>query len=286
MTTEPAGKTEMWRAELERIARDGKASAFALVLHDFETGLHFAIDDRKQFHAASTIKVAVLFALLRAIDEGRLRADAPLHVRNRFYSAVDRALFRVDPESDGYPQLYRSIGRTAKIIDLAEWMIVSSSNLATNLLLDLVGVEYATKVLRDAEVHGIALRRGVDDELAFERGFNNEVTAEGLFQLFAALRGDVLSKQSRERAIHILLGQCFTSMIPAGLPAHASVAHKTGEISTVCHDAGIIYLPEREPYILAVLTESTAEGERRRETIAKISEAIYKLAIQREVAST
>src|SRR5207237_9875023 len=121
----------------------------------------------------------------------------------------------------------------------------------------------------------IVHRREVDDKKANEQNFNNETTAEGLFQLFAALRGDFLSKPSREMAINILLQQKFNSMIPAPLPAHASVAHKTGEISTACHDAGIVYLPEREPYILVVLTEVVAETNGRREAVAKISEVVF-----------
>jgi beta-lactamase class A len=72
-------------------------------------------------------------------------------------------------------------------------------------------------------------------------------------------------------------------MIPALLPAHASVAHKTGEISTACHDAGIVYLPEREPYILVVLTEVAAETNGRRETVAKISEAVFQVVTGTEV---
>src|SRR5437762_3931119 len=159
--------------------------------------------------------------------------------------------------------------------DLTEWMIGSSSNLATNLLLDYVTVEEAQKVLRDAGVSGIELRRGVDDTKAHEQNFNNETTADSLLQLFAVLRGDFLSKASREMAINILLQQRFNSMIPAPLPSHASVAHKTGEISTACHDAGIVYLPEREPYILVVLTEVAAETNGRREAIAKISEVVF-----------
>jgi beta-lactamase class A len=93
--------------------------------------------------------------------------------------------------------------------------------------------------------------------------------------LFAVLRGDFLSKASRDLAIKILLEQRFNSMIPAPLPSHASVAHKTGEISTACHDAGIVYLPEREPYILVVLTEVAPETNGRRETIANVSEAVF-----------
>ena len=130
---------------------------------------------------------------------------------------------------------------------------------------------------------GIELRRGVDDTKAHEQNFNNETTADGLLQLFATLRGDFLSKASREMAINILLQQRFNSMIPAPLPAHASVAHKTGEISTACHDAGIVYLPEREPYILVVLTEVAPETNGRRETVAKISGMVFQTLTGMEV---
>jgi beta-lactamase class A len=154
-------------------------------------------------------------------------------------------------------------------------MIIWSSNLATNLLLEHVGAEYAAGVLKDAGVEGVHLRRGVDDTKAHEKGMNNETTADGLVQLFTVLRGEFLSKESREAVIHILLNQKFDSMIPTGLPAHATAAHKTGEISTVCHDAGIVYLPERQPYIVAILTQVQSAGDSRRATVASISKAIY-----------
>jgi beta-lactamase class A len=164
-------------------------------------------------------------------------------------------------------------------------MIVSSSNLATNLLVDYVTLEYALHVLGEAGVSGVELRRGVDDTRAHEKGLNNETTAQGLLDLFAVLRRDFLSKASRDLAINILLQQRFNSMIPAPLPAHASVAHKTGEISTACHDAGIVYLPEREPYILVVLTEVASESNGRREAIAKISAAVFQSLTGQEAKS-
>src|SRR6266404_6018640 len=278
-------KTETLRQACERIMSESKAVAYAVALRDYETGFRFAINADRLFHAASTIKVAILLAIGKAIDDGRIRPNDTLHVRNRFLSATDRTPFRIDAETDGYPQLHRLVGRTAKISDLAEWMIVSSSNLATNLLLDYLTVEEAQRVLREAGVNGIDLRRGVDDKKAHDRNFNNETTAHGLLELFAALRGDFLSKASRDRAINILLQQRFNSMIPAPLPAHASVAHKTGEISTACHDAGIVYLPEREPYILVVLTEVGAETNGRREAVAKISEAVFRCLTEVEVKS-
>jgi beta-lactamase class A len=273
------------REVLEKLARESKARAVAVALLDFESGFRFSLAGDRWFHAASTIKLAVLLAIFRAADEGRLRLDDSLHVRNRFVSAADGSPFRVDPSSDAMPELYQAIGRTAKISALTEGMIVASSNLATNLLLDFLGVEYARNVLRDAQVSGVELRRGVEDRTAHEKGIDNEATADGLLTLLSALRGDFLKKESKEQAIHVLLAQRFNSMIPAGLPAHATVAHKTGEISTACHDVGIVYLPEREPYIAVILTEFDAEQNGRRETVAAISEMLYRSLTGRELKS-
>jgi beta-lactamase class A len=273
------------REVLEKLARESKARAVAVALLDFESGFRFSLAGDRWFHAASTIKLAVLLAIFRAADEGRLRLDDSLHVRNRFVSAADGSPFRVDPSSDAMPELYQKIGRTAKISALTEGMIVASSNLATNLLLDFLGVEYARKILRDAQVSGVELRRGVEDRAAHEKGIDNEATADGLLTLLSALRGDFLKKESKEQAIHVLLAQRFNSMIPAGLPAHATVAHKTGEISTACHDVGIVYLPEREPYIAVILTEFDAEQNGRRETVAAISGMIYRSLTGRELKS-
>src|SRR5438093_13650809 len=160
------------REALEKLARESKARAVAVALLDLESGFRFSLRGDRWFHAASTIKVAVLLAVFRAADEGRLRLDDSLHVRNRFISAADGSPFRLEPDSDAMPELYQAIGRTAKISDLAEGMISASSNLATNLLLDFVGVEYARKVLQDAQASGVELRRGVDDHAAREGGIN------------------------------------------------------------------------------------------------------------------
>jgi beta-lactamase class A len=271
--------------KLEALALKSKARAIGVALHDLETGLRFSLRGDRWFHAASTIKVAVLLAVFRGVDEGRFRLDDSLHVRNRFFSAADESLFRVRQDRDATPELYAAIGRTAKISALAHAMICGSSNLATNLLLDFVRVEYARTVLHEAQVDGVELRRGVEDHDAHERGINNEATADGLLSLLSTIRGDFLTPESKQQVIRILLEQRFNSMIPAGLPPHATVAHKTGEISTACHDIGIVYLPEREPYIAAILTEFDTDREGRRETVAAISEAIYRSLLRTEPKS-
>jgi beta-lactamase class A len=262
--------------ELDRLAAERKAKAIGVAVRDLETEFRFSLRGDRWFHAASTIKVAVLLAVFRAADQGRLRLNDSLHVRNRFFSAASGTVFHVGADRDATPELYQSVGRTAKILVLAHAMIAGSSNLATNLLLDFVGVEYSRTVLREARVAGVELRRGVEDHGAHEQGINNQATANGLLSLFCALRSDFLTDESKQQAIRILLEQRSKSMIPAGLPSHAVVAHKTGEISTVSHDIGIVYLPEREPYITAILTEFEPNQEGRRETVAAISEVIYR----------
>ena len=268
--------------ELDRLAAERKAKAIAVAVHDLETDFRFSLRGDRWFHAASTIKVAVLLAVFRAADEGRLRLNDSLHVRNRFFSATGGTVFRVAADRDATPELYQSVGRTAKISVLAHAMISGSSNLATNLLLDFLGVECARTALRDARVEGMELRRGVEDHAAHEQGINNQATADGLLSLLSAIRSDYLSNESKQQVIRILLEQRFNSMIPAGLPSHAMVAHKTGEISTVSHDIGIVYLPEREPYITAILTEFDPDQEGRREAVAAISKAIYRSLLETE----
>ena len=122
--------------------------------------------------------------------------------------------------------------------------------------------------------------RGVEDEAAFARGLNNQVNADGLLAFFRRVHETkVLGSESRERLFDILFQQRFNGMIPAGIPdsAKARVAHKTGEISTVCHDAGMVFLPGRAPYVLVVLTEYPGAGNMasRHKAVAAMSSAVY-----------
>lgn len=262
---------------LRAIQQEAGFSALGIAVHDYATGRDFGMDAERCFHAASTIKVALLLAVFRAVDAGELRLEDPVHVRNRFRSAINGSIFRVESDRDADAACHQRIGRTMTVGELARVMITRSSNLATNLLLDLVGLEIARATIADAGLEkGVRLRRSVEDHAAFAAGVNNEVTARGLVSLFGVLRGgDFVSAGAQKRMIEILLGQEFKSMLPARLPAWATAAHKTGEISTHCHDAGLVFLPNREPYAVAILTEGPAGLEERQRAVAKISETIF-----------
>ena len=264
------------RDRLEELEERSRARGLAVAVHDLETGLQFRYRAERWFHAASTIKLAVLLGVYAAIHEKRLVPQSRLHVRNRFRSAYDGSSFRILSERDADSEVQNAIGKTMRIGELARNMIIRSSNLSTNLLLDLLGIEFLQRVLEGYDLGGIDLRRGVEDELAFEHGINNRVTADGLVLLLRLIAEErAFSPELSRSMLEILHDQEFRSGIPAGLPAHARVAHKTGEISTVAHDAGIVYLPKRKPYVVAILTEWEPETSGRSPTIAAASYMVY-----------
>lgn len=264
-------------ARVHEISHKAKLVDVAIAIYDYEKKLHFSYQGDRVFHAASTYKAAILFALFRAAQSQRVKLEDRLHVRNRFISIVDGSSYKIERDRDGDASVHKSVGRAMRLVDLAHAMITRSSNLATNLLLDHLGVEYIQTALAEAGVSGIDVRRGVEDGPAYEKGINNEATADGLLKLFRVFEERThLDADYAQPAIEILLAQEFNSMIPARLPNGTKVAHKTGEISTFCHDAGIVYPPDRKPYVIAILTETGPETERRNRAVADLSHAAHR----------
>lgn len=242
---------------------------------DSETTLQWAYNADEYFHAASTMKLAVLLGVYRQVARGELTLDAPVHVRNKFRSVVGDKVFMLDIERDGDPELFRNMGRTMTVAQLAYQMITSSSNFATNLLVDVVEVPIIETALSELGIDGVRVRRGVEDQAAFEAGINNEVTAAGLLKLLRAIAEEkAYTPEISREMLGIMHDQRFRGGIPAGLPQAAKVAHKTGNISTVHHDAGIVYLENRRPYALVILTQFKSESSRGN-AVAEVSRDVY-----------
>ena len=266
-------------AVLEELSETAPASA---ALFDYQTGESWSFEGGRWFHAASTIKIAVLACTYSVLRERGLTPSEPLQVRNRFFSVMDGSPFETLAARDTAPSVYAAIGQDMTVGDLARHMITVSSNLATNILMDFVGAPTARRILAEAGISGVDLLRGVEDERAFDAGIWNRVTAEGLVRLLRAIvDGRFGNAAHTSEMIDILAAQAFNSGIPAGLPpavrAAARVAHKTGEISTATHDSGVVFTAGRPPYVLAVLTGVGAETVNRFEPIARISARAFEL---------
>lgn len=265
------------RENIEGIETTSRASRIAVAMFDLETGLAYEYRADEWFHAASTIKIPILVGVFGAVDRGEFVLHSRLHVRNRFLSVADGSPYRLRSSRDANSEVHEALGKMMQIQELAHHMIATSSNLATNLLVELVGLENLQGTMHQLGVaDGVDLRRGVEDDRAFESDINNRVTANGLMELLRLIAEEkAFTPHLSRRMLDILHSQEFNSGIPARLPEGTRVAHKTGEISTVAHDAGVVYLINRKPYVIVVLTEWDPDTGGRSETIARISKAVH-----------
>jgi len=258
-----------------KIKQDHALDDLGISFYDAESTIQWSFNADHYFHAASTMKLAVLLGVFRQVDRGELQLEAPVHVRNRFTSIVNQEPFMLDLGRDADPDVYGHLGKTLTVRELAYWMITKSSNLATNLLVDVIGIQTIQFALDELEIDGVKVLRGVEDSRAFSAGLNNEVTANGLLKMLRLIAdGRAYSQKACDEMLEIMLDQQYRSGIPAGLPKAARVAHKTGNISTVHHDAGIVYLDGRKPYVLVILTQFPAE-QGRGTAVAEVSRDIF-----------
>jgi len=227
------------------------------VLHHFEergTDAVLDLNGDRAFHAASTMKVPVMIEVYRQAALGRFALDDSLLVENAFRSIVDGSAYSIEDDSDD--SIYERLGRKMSIRDLVYQMITVSSNLATNLIIDYVSADSVQATCEELGTQEMKVLRGVEDIKAYRQGLSNSATATDLAVLFdALLRGAAVSPEADRAMIDVLLDQQFNTMIPAGLPEGVRVAHKTGWITRIHHDAAIIYPARGEAYVLVILTE-------------------------------
>jgi beta-lactamase class A len=257
------------------------AETVAVALRDLQTGRELLINPTENFHAASTMKVPVMLEVFREVREGRLSLDERLPVKNEFKSIADGSTFSVSPDDDSEQTLYKKVGGTETLRALLRLMITESSNLATNIIIERVTPERVMDLMRRMGARDIKVLRGVEDGKAFERGLNNTTTARDLLVLLRAIaEGRAVSREASREMTDILLEQKFNEGIPAGLPASVRVAHKTGSITKIEHDAGLVFVPGRKPYVLVVLVRGIAEEKRAHQLIADISRAVYENLVE------
>jgi beta-lactamase class A len=230
----------------------------------------------RSFHAASTMKVPVMLEFFRQVDAGKLSLDQPITLVNEFRSIVDGSPYSLDAKEDEDAALYERLGKPVPARELLQRMITRSSNLATNSVIALVDAKRATQTLRTLGAQQMTVLRGVEDGKAYKQGLNNTATARDLATLLTAIeQGKAASPSSTEAMRAILLAQELNDEIPAGLPPGTRVAHKTGQISGVLHDAAIVYPPGRAPYVLVVLTSGIPDDKVARSLIVDISRSVH-----------
>jgi beta-lactamase class A len=276
VTTKAQSPLEKAKSEVEKLIAASGAEQVGVAVYDHETKQSLLINERAGFHAASTMKLPVMMEVFRRADRNKIPLNEPVVVKNQFFSIVDGSEYRLNKDDDSDQEIYGRIGQAMPVIVLVDRMITWSSNLATNLLIEKVKAENVAQLTRELGAKDIQVLRGVEDPKAFQAGKNNTTTAYDLMLLLRLIaEKKFLNGRACDKMVEILLSQRFNDGIPAGLPAATRVAHKTGNITKINHDAAIVYAPGRKPYVLVVLTKGIAEQKRSNKLIADISRVIY-----------
>jgi beta-lactamase class A len=153
-------------------------------------------------------------------------------------------------------------------------MVTVSSNFATNLLIQKLGIDNIRATVTALHADGMDIKRGVEDQKAFDKGLNNTTTARGLATLLLAIaNGKAVDPGSSAKMVEILERQKFNEGIPAGVPANIRVAHKTGEITKIHHDAAIVYA--KRPFVLVVLVRGIEDFKQSSALIAGVTRDLY-----------
>lgn len=254
-------------------AQGNFALAFKEVGNDSNTIL---INDKEVFHAASTMKTPVMIEVFKQVNQGKFKLDDSILVKNEFSSIVDGSKYSMDISDDGGEDLYKFIGQKKTIKDLMTDMIIVSSNLATNILIELVGADNVMSTMRSIGAKDIKVLRGVEDQKAYDKGLNNTTTAYDLMLIFEKIaKGEIINKSSCQAMMDILLQQKFNDVIPALLPSEVKVAHKTGSITGIIHDSGIVILPNNKKYILVLLSKNLKDDAKGRQMLSEVSRIVY-----------
>lgn len=236
----------------------------------------FSFNHQSQHYAASTMKVVLVMAAFREADEGRVDLDSKISVHNDFRSVLDQSPYSLDDHEDSDPEPWQRLGSEVSVRWLAYRCLVRSSNLATNLLLEVVGLPPVTRMLAATGSDRSAVTRGIEDVRARQAGLHNLVTAEDLArQLQSLSQSSVVSSEGSQEILKILAAQQINDAIPVRLPTRVRVAHKSGWVEGVSHDAAIISPPDSEAFIFVMCTTSGLDETAGLDAIAMAARAAY-----------
>jgi beta-lactamase class A len=265
-------------SELETSISKFKGKTISVAAYDLHSAREILINADAMMHPASTMKVPVMMEVFRQAQAGLLSLDERLPIYNSFKSIVDGSDFALDEADDSELTLYKRIGETESIRELNRLMIVRSSNLATNLLMERVGTSRVDAFIKELGIADMHVIRGLEDKKAYRLNINNSASARSSAHMMRLIaEGKVISREACDEMIQIMLGQEFNESIPALLPSGVKVAHKTGWTGDFFHDIGIVFPPGRKPYAISLFTYGFPEDDESQahKCMAEISRLIY-----------
>ncbi|MFJ8236506.1 serine hydrolase [Ureibacillus sp. NPDC094379] len=250
------------------------------MIQDVPYNVHLVVKDAKEnqfligeqldevFSSASLIKVPILLAVLDHLE----RTNQSLEY-----------ILEITPENlVEFSVLTEQKATSCTIYELLVWMIITSDNSATNVLIDYIGMEELNIYFSDVGLTQTKLQRKMMDFKRLEQGFDNVTTARDMAHAFTSLyRQTLLSQHYNAIAINILSRQRIFEGLKRYLVDDVKIAHKTGGLETVNHDVGIVFT-DTVDYIIGVFVTEVSNNDEARQLIGRISKVVYNELIGKE----
>nr|WP_312576546.1 serine hydrolase [Sedimentibacter sp.] len=235
----------------------------AVVVKNLKTNEEIKINENFVFPSASTIKLLIMTELFKRIDEGKLKLEDTIELTEDMKTGGDGILKEL------------KYGHKFTLEEIMTLMIIVSDNMATNILISLLGMNNINAAIQNIGLKGTMLQRKMMDSQAAKEGRENFITANDLSCVLELIyKGKNINKQYSDIMLNVLKRQQVRGRLDLYLPEEVVIAHKTGDLDNLEHDAGIVYLPKQE-YIICVLTNQTDTNKDGREIIGKISKMVY-----------
>ena len=231
-----------------------------IFLVDLDNGAYLDLNGESSFAAASTIKFPILIAFFQDVDAGKIRLDEKLTLKKEQIGG-----------GSGDMQ-YKTPGTQFTALEVATKMMTISDNTATNILIDrLGGIEALNQRFQTWGLQLTQLRNPLPDLPG-----TNTTSPKELGQLMAMVnQQEIMTVKSRDRLLDIMRRTTTATLLPKGLGAGATIAHKTGDIGSMVGDVGLIDLPSGKRYIAVVMVKRPHNDNRAQELIRQVSRAAY-----------
>ncbi|MFN6463958.1 MAG: serine hydrolase [Nostoc sp. DedVER02] len=245
---------------VQNLATTNPSLTPGVFLVDLDTGNYVDINASTSVPAASTIKVPILLAFFQDVDTGKIRLDEMLTMQQNMIAGGSGNL------------QYKPAGTQYNALEVVTKMITVSDNTATNMLIArLGGMEALNERFRTWGLTTTKIRNQLPDLEG-----TNTTSPKELASLMAIIsQGNLVSMPSRDLMLDILRRTQRDSLLPSGLGTGARAFHKTGDISTMLADTGLIVVPTGKRYIASVMVQRPENDPRAEKLISSISRAAY-----------
>jgi beta-lactamase class A len=199
-----AAQYETGRARVEKlIAESGAQVSVAFRTLDSNQEIFIKADD--ELPATSQwVDIPVMIELYAEVEARALRWDDRVLVHNSFRS-TDGSEYHLDPAQDSDPDLYRAIGQRVTLRELEARMMKQNSQLAANLLIEMLGIGRINARLGELHAGGIELRHAFQDPTAKSPGLRNTASARGMMEILWALANErAVSAEASRQMVGVL----------------------------------------------------------------------------------